>query len=478
MSNVQSFPHVRLASFSGGSPVEVSLIAQLGIGAGNKLIAETGQRQRQHSQFLDALDEPSVKLSGVDLAHADAASLYSFIVGKKGHPFHRHAGRRMFTAISGSAGARLRFSTASDAQMQHDPEQFMLALREVTIPPDCLFTVRFGRGTWHQFQTRDAKSRHPALFALSCHPDEMDGIDNRDLLEEIANDQATIPALTEVLPDAVALLLEQSPADTVQTVHLTLTAPAESMAIRSCAAIRGIIGRLRSAWTDWRPQAGFRMIAKANRPTVRATKLAADSLLQGVFSGEAVDHDDLFEVQIDADRFPGIAHLSPRALLSKLLDGFIHHQPQGVSALMQLRNILVRPLGLRRSPLGCPVSSLLSDQAPLQFDARFPVLAIREDTYHTKVEVLLGADDKHLRFRSIVGVQQFEDGRVALRLGTRVQCLNGFGRFYMRAIDHLHRHYITPAMLSAATEHVLMSADDLPTEQFSTGQISTDRIRI
>ncbi len=460
MSTVHSFPHVRLPSFSGGSPIEVNLIAQLGIGAGNKLIAETAQRQRQHSRFLDELDEPSVKLSGIDLSHDDAASLYSFIVGTKGHPFHRHAGRRMFTAISGSSGARLRFSTASDAQLQSDPSHFVAALREVTIPPDCLFTVRFGRGTWHQFQSRDAKSRHPALFALSCHPDEMDGINNDQLRQQIANDQASIPVLTEVLPDQVALLVAKLPDAAVQTLHLTLTAPAESLAIRACAGIRSAIGQLRSKWTNARPQPGFRMIASANKPLVQSARLPVDSLLQNAFAGEPVDHDDLFEILLDAERFPSIAKLNAHEVLAKLLDGFLHHQPQGVGALMQLRNVLVRPLGLRRSPLGCPVSSLLSDQAPTRFDSRFPVLAIHEDAYHTKAEVLLGADDKHLRFRSVVGVEQFEDGKVALRLGTRVRCLNRFGRFYMRAIDYVHRHYVTPAMLSAATEHVLLAPDE------------------
>ena len=46
------------------------------------------------------------------------------------------------------------------------PAAFARALRRVQIPPDCLFTVRFGGGTWHQFVPRHPG--HPALFALSC----------------------------------------------------------------------------------------------------------------------------------------------------------------------------------------------------------------------------------------------------------------------------------------------------------------------
>ncbi|WWW36894.1 hypothetical protein V8017_09145 [Stenotrophomonas rhizophila] len=53
----------------------------------------------------------------------------------------------MFTAIAGSGGAQLRFSTVSDAQLQQDPAAFVRALRCIDVPPDCLFTVRFGSGT-------------------------------------------------------------------------------------------------------------------------------------------------------------------------------------------------------------------------------------------------------------------------------------------------------------------------------------------
>jgi hypothetical protein len=46
--------------------------------------------------------------------------------------------------------------------------------------------------------------------------------------------------------------------------------------------------------------------------------------------------------------------------LVALLEGFLDNRPSFVSRLMVLRNALVRPLGLRTSPLGCPVSSLLA----------------------------------------------------------------------------------------------------------------------
>ena len=141
---IDTFPTARLPSCSGGLPVEVVLIAQIGIGAGSPLIASTAALQRGHASYIDALEEPSARIGDTDLAQGDVTSLYSFVVGPQGHPFHRHAGHRVFTAVSGSGGALLRFSTASDAQVERDPQAFVDALRHVEIPPDCLFTVRFG----------------------------------------------------------------------------------------------------------------------------------------------------------------------------------------------------------------------------------------------------------------------------------------------------------------------------------------------
>ena len=113
---VATFPSVRLPSHCDGLPVDVSLIAQLDVGAGDNLIHGVMARQRAHAAYIDALDEPSARIGGMDLAHGDASTLYTFSVGTAGHPFHRHAGHRVFTAISGSAGTLLRFSTASAAR--------------------------------------------------------------------------------------------------------------------------------------------------------------------------------------------------------------------------------------------------------------------------------------------------------------------------------------------------------------------------
>ena len=73
-------------------------------------------------------------------------------------------------------------------------------------------------------------------------------------------------------------------------------------------------------------------------------------------------------------------------------------------------------------------------------------------------QVVLGADDKHLSFRSCVGAEIVSDREIHITLGTRVHCKNGFGRFYMGAIDYVHRHYVTPAMLRRAADYAIIQS--------------------
>lgn len=445
----RSFPSISLPSCGDGSPVEVALIAQLGIGAGDALLRDAGLRQAQHPHFVDALDEPSARLGGMHLAHGDASSLYSFSVGRTGHPFHRHAGPRMFTAIAGSGGAQLRFSTVSDAQLQQDQAAFVRALRCIDVPPDCLFTVRFGSGTWHQFVSRHP--RHAALFALSCHADERSGALSDAQRARIDAGTADIPSLTETLPPALQHLLDQSDLDQLPRVTLSLRAPAASVLARWCAGSRNLVGRVRSGLTRLRPAHGY-IGQRAACGTLGTQPAApADSLLQQALP-QGFDHQDYTYVTLPAHSIGG--H-SARALLEAVLEGFVRNPPPGVGRLMALRNVLVTPLRLRTSSLGCPVSSLLSDGPGERFAGRFPVHAQATDVADRSAEVLLGADDRHLQFRSCVRVQVLDDGAAVIALGTRVRTLNAFGRLYMAAINRVHRRHVSPAMLRMAVAHAL-----------------------
>jgi hypothetical protein len=93
----------------------------------------------------------------------------------------------------------------------------------------------------------------------------------------------------------------------------------------------------------------------------------------------------------------------------------IVHLPAPVAALMRLRNLLVRPLGLAAG---------LDRDIPY---TGFPLLAEGES------EVVLGADDKHLNFR--VGVTT-DGGKVVFT--TTVTILGPVGRAYWAVVRWFH----------------------------------------
>jgi hypothetical protein len=443
---VPGFPTARIQSYSGGLPVEVVLLAQLGPGSGDRLHAGAGALQREHPGFVDALDEPSVRIAAPDFAAGERSALYTFSVGRDGHPFHRHAGHRTFTAVTGSGGARLRFSTASDAQLARDPAHFAGALYHVDLPADALFSVRFGGGTWHQFAPLQPGSPHPVLFALSCHTDELGGLPQGDVQDRVLAGDANIATLTETLPDAVREWMADHPAQMqrIPTVRLALHAPPGSWQQRLCASVRAGAGRVRSRMARACGDTGF-VEGRASPVKALPSPPAGSLLLDQV---PDFHHQDTFSL-----RLQGMTPTAASDLLADVLEGFLQYRPTGVTQLMRLRNVLVRPLRLRTSPLGCPVSSLLSATEGPLFAGRYPVLAQRMDADGRRAQVILGADDRHLMFRSCVGVQVTDTG-VEVTLGTRVRCRNAFGRAYMTAISGVHHAYVAPAMLRNAVENV------------------------
>jgi hypothetical protein len=502
-----SFPSVSLPSSTGGLSVDVNLVAQLGHGAGSALFTSVIHRQRQHALFLDELDEPSAKLASCDFAKGDATSLYTFAVGARGHPFHRHEGHRVFVAISGSSGARLRFCSVSPAELDKDPQLFLQRLRQVEIPPDCLFSVRFGGETWHQFAPLDSRSGAPAFVALSVHTNELGGNLAPELAAQVRSGTASIPSLTQLLPNEVADLMAAVSAGklnlSIPTTRLRLDAPSESILAAACQLVRVSAGRMRSAWTNVSPLGlpGFQEWWGGSHVVQSLSSLPTDSLLltQTDQQLKHVDHHDTCQItlsldntlmeklgatSLDHDTLPpplvtssekGVSpptssmqhRLSASRLLSGVLEGFVNAPPAGVSRLMSVRNVLVRPLGLRTSPLGCPISSLLSPKQDNLFAGRFPVRAQRINSNDAHAQVILGADDKHLQFRTVVSVRiqplterDESDGirsgnRVEISMSTQVGCRNLFGKLYMHLIDRVHRTYVAPTLIRTAVEYAL-----------------------
>ena len=452
-----TFPFVSLPTAVGRVPVEVTLVARLGHGAGDRLYYEAQARQRRHGRFVDALDEPSAKLGSTDFEAGDLTALYSFGVGERGHPFHRHAGHRVFTAVSGSGGAQLRFSGATPGELECDPASFVRAMHHVNVPPDCLFTVRFSGDTWHQFVPLHPRSGHPALFALSTHTNELGGELDDAARRLVLRDEADIPSLTQLLPDAVVQWLASSPPrpGSVPTTALSLHDRPGSLLEAACRHYRSFAGHAQR----WRLGFGFRagFVSVARRPRVMAShELAGDCLLRGELCGRAIHHQDSFTLTATPAR-PSTRDAAQ--WLAATLDGFIDNAPRGVGRMMACRNALVRPLGLRTSRLGCPVSSLLSPSSPVHFDARFPVHAQTIAADGRTAQVILGADDRHLVFRSCVRVRLLGDGDVEFSLSNRVACTNLFGRLYMALIERTHRKVIAPAMLAHAVQAAMQGRE-------------------
>lgn len=444
----KGFPTLRIATGEASQPIEVHLIAQLAPGSGDALLAQATERQREHPGFLDALDEPSVRLAGMHLAHGDPSSLYSFSVGPTGHPFHRHASARIFTAIAGSAGARLRFSCASDAEIAVDPCSFVRKLHDVHMPADSLFTVRFGGGVWHQFLPARQDGGHGALFALSCHPDELGGSLDAAARARVLANEASIPGLTETLPDSVLPLISTS--TPAQANHyLGVQDGPDGLLQGLCARVRRAAGRLRSRLRLGHRAAGFVSTAITPLRARHEPALPARSRLPEAL---ATGHDDCVVLELAAGRWPAT---SARGLLLQVLAGFVENPPTSVGLLMRLRNRLVGPLGLRTAELGCPVSSLQAKDCAQRFGGRFPVLARHVDEDDRWAEVILGADDRHLVFRSSVSVCLTPEGSWQIRLASRVQTRNLFGAFYMFAIRPVHERHVAPTMLEFAVHHAL-----------------------
>lgn len=449
MVMTNTFPATSIAATANRLPIEVVLLSQLGHGAGTQLIQVSKKRQAAHATYINDLDEPSAKLGGTDFNKGDATSVYSFSVGANGHPFHRHAGHRIFTAISGSGGTQLRFSVATDSQLAATPTAFFDEMHLVNIPPDCLFTVRFPGGVWHQFVPLSANTVHPALFAISCHSNELSGIDDVALRQAVIDNSASIPGLTMLLPEAINTLItpEALSAHHVPLTALSFNASSDALLYKFCNRFRAIAGIVRGHFVRFAGQ-GFAKTKIAY--TVTRCQTPAESLLNRQFADERCEHEDCFSIDIKAGNVPSSATSSH--LLAQILDAFVSQPASGVTALMLTRNILVKPFGLRTSPLGCPVSSLLSDNHGCLFAQRFPVLEQYVHTDGNAAEVVLGADDKHLRFRSSVAVSRLSNGSIRFSLGTKVQCKNGFGRFYMAMIQKVHLLYVVPTMLEQAVK--------------------------
>lgn len=443
----QSFPSACIKNNVGKNLIEVHLIGELG--RGNTLMQQASTLQKHHPRFVHALDEPSTCIGEFAQGDSDHSSVYTFLVESQGHPFHRHASARMFTAVSGSEGTQLRFSTLNLEMQGANLDAFLQHAHCMQIPADCLFTVRFAAGVWHQFMPGRENSNAPALFAVSYHPDDLSGIDDFAMQEKIKGGFASIPMLTEVLPASMADGLAKLDFIGMCAKVIKLEFPRKEIVPIQANPSTKAFSRDSSLFSR-----------------TRQISAPPHSLIWEQLTEQVPYHLDHFELFISYEELGVMEPVGANkphgatSYMNDLLTAFIEASPASVTCLMQLRNLLVKPFGLRTSRVGCPVSSLLADRAQEYFLNRYPVWGQKINLNNTEVQIVLGADDKHLQFRSVVMVEVKAEG-IVISLSNRVAYRNLFGQIYMRCIRSIHQKFIVPKMLATAASKLVAQTHKL-----------------
>ncbi|WP_407177613.1 DUF2867 domain-containing protein [Bradyrhizobium sp. STM 3562] len=141
----------------------------------------------------------------------------------------------------------------------------------------------------------------------------------------------------------------------------------------------------------------------------------------------------LFGAQfIDAFRIATTAtKLDARQAAEKMLT----FGPRWIEALLTLRNILVRPFGLKTSGAGESVSG--------EAIGIFPVLGA------TPERLVAGFDDHHLDFRIVIDVAATDNGQ-QITATTLVRTHNLLGRTYLQLIMPFHRLIVRTLLRQAA----------------------------
>ncbi|MFE0017266.1 DUF2867 domain-containing protein [Mesorhizobium sp. NPDC059054] len=132
---------------------------------------------------------------------------------------------------------------------------------------------------------------------------------------------------------------------------------------------------------------------------------------------------DCYSIEVDGQ------HLDARCAAERVM----LRRPAWIGWLMALRNLMVRPFGLKTGPADMPAGQKRIGLFPLIDES--PSV------------VVLGLDDRHLDFRLLVEVNELGSGRQSVSASTFVATHNLLGRAYLAIVMPFHR-VIVPAMLS------------------------------
>lgn len=134
---------------------------------------------------------------------------------------------------------------------------------------------------------------------------------------------------------------------------------------------------------------------------------------------------DAFRVEVDGKG------LDAREAAEKMFA----RNPRWIQGLLNLRNMIVAPLGLKRSGAGEP--------APRGMIGLFPVLS------ETPQRLVAGFNDHHLDFRIVIEVAAVEAGQ-QVTATTLVLTHNLLGRAYLKLIMPFHRLIVRTLLRRAA----------------------------
>ena len=199
-------------------PIEITVTAKLPPGAGSFAVENALQHQEKHREFLDEYNEPSALIGRTSFEKDDPTAVYTFGVDTRDLTFHRHAGHRVITGITGSSGCLLKFSLCSVEEAFKTPEKFIEKLYIVRVQADRIFVLRFSGTIYHQFCPAEAGAN--GFFAISTHTNEAGGLTG-ELLQTVLSNRGNIPLLTEPAPPQ-AMDLMDDPAALKRAVHITL----------------------------------------------------------------------------------------------------------------------------------------------------------------------------------------------------------------------------------------------------------------
>jgi Protein of unknown function (DUF2867) len=174
---------------------------------------------------------------------------------------------------------------------------------------------------------------------------------------------------------------------------------------------------------------------------IQEVAVPSDNLAMGALS--SIDFVDAFKCQIPNGRSHKIDAVA-RSIFSTM--------PEWMMKLLDLRNTIVRPLGLKTSIDPALLDRRQGKLEPGTVVGVFKVIDRQDD------EILLGEDDRHLNFRTSIQLERKEE-KCWVIVSTVVQFNNWLGHAYFVPVRPIHK-IIVPAMMRYGMENLIGEASE------------------